>query len=109
MTNEQRDARGSVRRTAGCILLTRGADGRNLLVGASGTQERAMVERCLAAAVEQGGSEHPEDWMAWFVDRVPDARLLRDIEALVVGGKGGSSHPAVVGTAFDAAHPRLAT
>lgn len=91
----------------GLALMTRGPDGKNLLAGTGGSNVENMLSVCYAEVTARGGSGHAEDWMAWALDRVPDARLLADLELRVASGQGGVSHPAVVQAIFDPDHPKM--
>ena len=91
----------------GVALLTRGPDGRNLMAAAAGSDVQGLTAACLVEAVSRGGSDHPEDWMAWTLNRTPSSTLLGEIERRVSSGQAGASHPAVTGTIFDTRHPKL--
>lgn len=93
--------------TCGLVLMTRGPDGRNLLVGVVGSDIQATVDTAMAQAVALGGSDHPEDWVAWALNVVPTAEIMHEIERLVATGRGGVTHPAVISSIFDPRHPKL--
>jgi hypothetical protein len=92
----------------GLAFLTKGPTGRSLLAGASGSDVQDMLAHCLRAAAAEGGSTHPEDWMAWSLACEPTAALLHDIEARVASGLSGRSHPKTIALLVDAQHPLMA-
>ena len=91
----------------GLVLMTRGPDGRNLLVGVVGSDIQTMVDEAMAQSVASGGSDHPEDWAAWTLSTTPTPEIMREIERLVTSGRGGVKHPAVIAAIFDPRHPKL--
>lgn len=99
---------GNTRAVRGLAFLTKGPGGRVLMAGASGDDGQDMVAHCLHAAEAAGGSAHPQDWMAWTLDREPTALLLHEIEARAAAGRTGLSHPAAIALIVDAQHPLMA-
>lgn len=89
----------------GALLITRGADGRNLFVSAALadfelTHTDQLFSEMLKRAAAAGGSTEMDLWMGWLLSEPPSQAIAMEMEALIAAQSPTSEHPAVVVVVF---------